>query len=105
MTPVPRTHDMGGQPSTDAINTDEHALADWERVADAVSMALGAKGIRTTDESRRAMEDMPADDYLSHSYYERWIMGTEQLLIEKGVLTRDEIERKVAELENTWAIS
>ena len=102
---MPRTHDMGGRPSDEPIDTTEHVLADWERVADAVSMALGAKGIRTTDESRRVMEDMPPDDYLSHSYYERWIYGAEQLLIEKGILTREEIDRKLGELENTWAIS
>ena len=102
---MPRTHDMGGKPTDLPIDTTEHALADWEVVADAVAVALGAKGLRTTDESRRAMEDMPADDYLASSYYERWIRGTEQLLIEKGVLTRAEIDRKLAQLEETWAIS
>jgi nitrile hydratase len=96
---------MGGQPSDEPIDTTEHVLADWERVADAVSTALGGKGLRTTDEHRRAMEDMPAEDYLSLTYYERWIRGTEDLLVEKGILTRDEIERKVAELEDTWAVS
>jgi hypothetical protein len=30
------------------------------------------------------MEDMPAEDYLSLSYYERWTRGTEQLLVEKA---------------------
>jgi hypothetical protein len=48
---------------------------------------------------------MPADDYLALSYYERWVRGTEALLIEKGVLTREEIDRKMAELEPTWAVS
>jgi len=51
------------------------------------------------------MEDMPADEYLALSYYERWARGTEQLLVEKGVLTRDEIDRKMAELEPTWEVS
>lgn len=102
---MPRTHDMGGRPTDVPIDTREHALADWEIVADAVAIALEAKGLRTTDESRRAMEDMPADDYLALGYYERWIRATEQLLIEKGVLTRDEIDGKLAELEETWAIS
>jgi hypothetical protein len=102
---MPRTHDMGGQPTNLPLDTTEHALADWEVVADAVTTALGARGIRTTDESRRALEDMPADDYLSSSYYERWVRSTEQLLIEKGILSREEIDRKLAELEETWAIS
>jgi nitrile hydratase len=96
---------MGGRPTDEPLNTDEHALADWEVVADAVAQALGRKGIRSTDESRRAMEDMPADDYLSLSYYERWVKGTEMLLTEKGILSKEEIDRKMADLEETWGVS
>jgi hypothetical protein len=100
-----RTHDMGGRPNDEPLQLEEHQLADWEIVADAVAQALGAKGIRTTDESRRAMEDMPAEDYLSLSYYERWVRGSEDLLIEKGLLTREEIDARQAELEGTWGVS
>jgi hypothetical protein len=96
---------MGGRPTDEPLNTDEHALADREVVADAVAQALGRKGIRSTDESRRAMEDMPADDYLSLSYYERWVKGTEMLLTEKGILSKEEIDRKMADLEETWGVS
>jgi hypothetical protein len=95
---------MGGRPNDEPLNLQEHTLADWEVLADAVSVALGAKGLRTTDEHRRAMEDMPPDEYLSLSYYERWIRGTEQLLVEKGVLTREEIDRKMSEQEPTWGV-
>jgi nitrile hydratase len=100
-----RTHDMGGRPNTEPLNLEEHTLADWEVVTDAMSVALGARGLRTTDEHRRAMENLPADEYLSLSYYERWARGTEELLIEKGILTREEIDRKMAELEATWGAS
>jgi nitrile hydratase len=100
-----RTHDMGGRPNDESLNLEEHALADWEVVADAVAQALGAKGIRSTDESRRAIEDMPPSDYLSLGYYERWVKGTEQLLFEKGILAAEEIDRKVAELEKAWGTS
>jgi nitrile hydratase len=96
---------MGGRPSDEPLNLDEHALADWEVLADGVAQALGARGIRTTDEMRRAMEDLPRADYLSLSYYERWIRGTEYLLVEKGLLTTDEIDRKMAKLEATWDVS
>jgi hypothetical protein len=100
-----RTHDMGGRPSDTPLNTAEHALADWEIMTDAVSVALGARGLRTTDQLRRAMEDMPADEYLALSYYERWARGTEQLLVEQHILTTDEIDRKMAELEEIWGVS
>jgi nitrile hydratase len=100
-----RTHDMGGRPTNEPLNLQEHTLADWEILADAVTTALGGRGIRTTDESRRAMEDMPPSDYMALSYYERWVRGAEQLLIEKGILTTDEIDKKMAELEATWGVS
>lgn len=96
---------MGGRPSDAPLNTAEHALADWEVMADAINAALDARGLRTTDQHRRAMEDMPADDYLALSYYERWIVGTEQLLIEQGVLSAAEIDARMAELGGTWSVS
>ena len=37
------------------------------------------------------------------SYYERWITAIEQLLVEKGVITRAEIDRKTQELEEARA--
>lgn len=96
---------MGGRPTEEPLNLEEHTLADWEVVADALNVALGACGLRSTDEHRRAMEDLPPDEYLSLSYYERWVRGTEQLLVEKGILTREEIDRKMAALEPTWGVS
>jgi hypothetical protein len=100
-----RTHDMGGRPTNEALHIDEHVLADWEVVADAMSVALGHKGIRSTDQHRRAMEDMPADEYLALSYYERWVRATEVLLEEQGILSKDEIDRRMADLEETWRVS
>ena len=99
---VPRTHDMGGRPGAGPIDRSEHQLADWEVLADGLSQALGAKGIRRTDESRRAREDMPPELYLRPSYYERWAYAIEEILVEKGILTREEIDRSVAELERRW---
>jgi hypothetical protein len=100
-----RTHDMGGRPNDVPLNTAEHALADWEVVTDAINAALSAKGLRTTDQLRRAMEDMPENDYLALSYYERWARGTEQLLVEKDILSAEEVDRKMVELEETWGVS
>ena len=42
--------------------------------------------------SRHARERMPAAQYLAASYYEKWLYGLELLLVERGLLTREEIE-------------
>jgi hypothetical protein len=95
-------HDRGGRPDAGPIDRTEHQLEDWEYLAEGISGALSEKGIRCTDESRRAMESLPPDIYESLSYYERWIAGAEIILIEKGILTREEIDAKVAVLEQRW---
>ncbi len=97
-----RTHDMGGDPEAGAIDRSQHQMDDWEILADALNQALGVKGIKCTDETRRAREDMDSEEYLSLSYYERWLASLETILVEKGFTTREEIDRKVAEIEVQW---
>jgi hypothetical protein len=36
------------------------------------------------------------------NYYERWIASIEAILIEKGILKRDEIDNKVREFDKKW---
>ena len=98
---MPRTHDMGGRPAG-PIDRTPHDLADWEILTDAISTAIGRKGIRTTDEHRRVREDMDPALYHQLGYYERWIVGNEAILCEKGILTKEEIDRKLAEFEQRW---
>ena len=90
---------MGGSPAG-PVDRDQHEVEDWERLADAVSSALGAKGIYTTDEHRRAIESLR--NYRDLSYYERWAAATEILLVEKGILGGAEIDEKAAEIERRW---
>ncbi len=97
-----RIHDMGGDPEAGAIDRSEHQMDDWEILADALNQVLGVKGIKRTDETRRAREDMDPEEYLSLRYYERWTASLETILVEKGFTTREEIDRKVAELEEQW---
>jgi nitrile hydratase len=47
---------------------------------------------------RYAREQMPPAEYLATGYYEHWLWGLEHLLVEKGLLKREEIEARVAEL-------
>lgn len=90
---------MGGSPGG-PIDKDQHEVEDWERLADAINSALGGKGLQTTDELRRCIESL--EEYRDLSYYERWVAATEKLLIEKGLLSSDEIDERTAEISHRW---
>ena len=94
-------NDLGGSPGG-PIDKSQHEIEDWERLADAVTVVLDKKGIKTTDEHRRAQESLLPGQYEALSYYERWVAATELLLVEKGVLTREEIDTKAQELMESW---
>ena len=94
---MPRVHDRGGWPTDEPIDRSEHSHADWELRVDALHQVLGRKGLRSTDEMRRAIESLPPEEYESIGYYERWTAALEILLVEKGILTTEEIDRKMAQ--------
>jgi hypothetical protein len=96
---VAGVHDLGGSPGG-PVDKSQHEVEDWERLADAVTIALDLKGIKTTDEHRRAIESL--ENYRELGYYERWVAAIEKLLVEKGILTREEIDVRSAEIENRW---
>src|SRR5215208_4239850 len=92
-------HDMGGSPAG-PVDRGQHEVEDWERLADAINGTLGVKGLQTTDELRRSIESL--ERYRDLSYYERWVAATEKLLVEKGVLSSEEIDERVVEIERRW---
>ena len=65
----------------------------WERRLFAIVMAVtGAPPIGgNVDEFRHAIERIPPSRYLSSSYYERWLDALQTLLVEKGIVTRNEL--------------
>ena len=103
---MPRIHDRGGWPDAGPINKSEHELAPWEKITDAVLVALvdPQKPVMRVDEMRRTLESFSPEAYEKLSYYERWITAIEALMIEKGILTREEIDRKVQEMANDGEI-
>lgn len=94
-----RTHDIGGEPAGE-IDPKDHALAPWEKTTWAMRQVLGdAKhGILRVDELRRAIEDLPADDYRHLGYFDRWVRAVRNVLVEKGVLEARAIEERMAAL-------
>ena len=96
-------HDVGGLPGR-PLDRGEHDPAFWEKRVDAMLMLLVAKhGVITVDELRRCIEQLGETAYNELGYYERWMASLAQNLIEKGVLTSDEVGRKLAEIEGDGA--
>ena len=88
-------HDIGGL-EAGPVDTSPHDMSVWEKQIDAMNQLLAQKGYRKTDENRRYIEMLGHDVYNTLSYYERWTAALARVLIEKGVLTQDEIDAKVA---------
>ena len=95
---MPAVHDRGGWPNDEPIDRTEHEHAYWERSTHALLGALGELRYVGTDELRRGIESLSPDEYETLSYYEKWSASMEMLLVEKNVLTKDEIDAKVREL-------
>ena len=90
-------HDLGGRPGGKVERT-EHDYSEWERRIDAMSVLLGAKKILTVDQRRKNIEALPPELYDSLSYYERWLMSLAQSLIERGLITTEDLSKKMLEV-------
>jgi hypothetical protein len=98
----PRSHhDMGGLPAG-AIEPTEHDYALWEKRVDALMVLLSSKDRRlvTVDELRRNIESLGPDAYDKMAYYERWICAITQTLIQRGVISVDELGRKIKAVQD-----
>ena len=88
-------HDMGGMHGMGPIqeHKDEPVFhAPWEGRAYAVTRAMGGWRMWNLDAVRYQRELIGPLDYFRLSYYERWIAALVQLMLDKGLVTRTEIE-------------
>jgi nitrile hydratase subunit beta len=72
--------------------------AEFERRTFALALAMMGSRSFNVDEYRRTIERMPPAQYLAATYYEKWLYALEQLLIEKSVVERHEIDVVMAAL-------
>ena len=68
-----------------------------KRHSDGVGDTVGIE-IEQLCRRRRATEDL-GDEYPRLGYFDRSVQAGANLLIEKGVLTQDEIDRRMAEIK------
>ncbi len=87
-------HDMGGQQCHGAINVevDEPLFHhEWEKRVLGLTLACGGTGAWNLDQSRFSRECVPPAYYLSAGYYRIWLAGLERLLLERKMVTAEEL--------------
>ena len=90
-------HDLGGRQGFGPVRYTLNAPAfhaSWEVRANSLYAFAVRMGIFNMDEYRHAIERMEPRHYMSASYYERSLTSLATLCVEKGVFTRDELERR-----------
>lgn len=92
-------HDLGGSREGE-IDRTEHPPSIEEQRIDAMLMLLSDQRRRLirVDEHRRTMEQFGEEFYWGLSYYERWLHSITSLMLEKGVLTRSELDARMARI-------
>lgn len=68
----------------------------WEPRALALTLAMGATGAWNIDQSRSARETLP--DYARLSYYRIWLAALQRLMVERGLVSDDEIAEARAQV-------
>ena len=87
-------HDMGGMHGFGKVEPEENEPvfhAAWEGRCLALNRAMGAIGAWSIDEARAGIEALPPDVYLSGSYYAKWALRLENMIVERGLAGTDEI--------------
>lgn len=90
-------HDMGGMYGLGAVEAepDEPVFHErWEGRTFGLMMATGAAGLRGP--LRPAIEELDPAVYLGVSYYERWALAIESVLVRAGTLTVADIDERAA---------
>lgn len=87
-----RPNDIGASRDFGPIDTSDDRAPfhhEWEARVFAINRILLARGDYTLDEFRDAVERMDAAEYHNASYYERWLVAVERLLLRKRLLSDD----------------
>lgn len=87
--------DIGGE-EAGPVDTLDHGMKFWERQANGLRSVLQRNKVVRTDELRRAAEDL--GNYSQLAYFEITTCALRTLLLEKGLITQQELTAKMAEV-------
>ena len=83
-------HDMGGMDGFGKVEPEQNEPVfhePWEGRVLAMARSIGYAGAYSADHARFAQERLPPTTYLTASYYQRWQLGMETILVERGCVT------------------
>lgn len=91
-------HDIGGDDAYGPVPQAELPWQYWEKRVEAIRGLLGGESRRlvSLDEVRLAYESFSLEQYQSYSFYRRRFEAMLNVLIDKGVVGREEFERELA---------
>ena len=87
-------HDMGGMDGFGKVEVEANEPvfhAAWESRVLAMVRAMGAAGAFNIDTSRFYREMLRPDVYIGSSYYKKWFLGLEDMLVDKGFISAEEV--------------
>jgi nitrile hydratase len=90
-------HDLGGMQDFGPVmaEPDEPVFHEpWEGRVFGTGAILAVGGSASTNTLRYAIERIDPAQYLGTPYYEHWLTAFATLLVEQGVLTREELEER-----------
>jgi len=92
-------HDIGGTDGFGPVQPERNEPVfhePWEGRVFAIQMLGGGEQVPSPiDSARHRIELLPPVQYVTSSYYQRWLAAREALIIQAGTLTREEIDAKV----------
>jgi nitrile hydratase beta subunit-like protein len=93
---------MGGMDGFGAVVIEKNEPVfheEWEKRAFGLFASTFVFAGYTIDEFRHAIEKLEPAHYLESSYYEHWLHAFEETLSKRGIVTREELDARVAKLK------
>lgn len=101
MTSVNGPHDVGGLVGLGPVPCKEPGPVfreEWEGKVFAMSVAGVVSGAFAVDDHKTATEGLHPVAFMSMTYWEQWLYATETSFVKTGVITREDVDRRVDEL-------
>jgi nitrile hydratase beta subunit len=92
-------HNIGGIRGLGPVWREQRVFVEpWEERILGIHVAMMGTGIWTWTDLRKKAESMNPIEYFTQRYYEKWLGGIAEFLVENGYLDGDELARRTSEV-------